>query len=104
MTALERGDDWEDALRLALGAGAANAELAGAARIDPARAAALAEQADVFSFVHSTPAPAVISVTETNRRARGFYEACGFADTGERRPLRQGSDLDVLIFAKTLED
>jgi ribosomal protein S18 acetylase RimI-like enzyme len=44
----------------------------------------------------------VLSVTETNRSARGFYEACGFADTGERRPLREGSDLDVLIFAKTL--
>ena len=36
-----------DALRVALGAGAANAELAGAARIDPSRAAALARQADV---------------------------------------------------------
>lgn len=46
----------------------------------------------------------VLSVTETNRRARGFSEACGFADTGERRPLRDGSDLDVLIFAMTLED
>ena len=46
----------------------------------------------------------VLSVTETNRRDRGFSEACGFADTGERRPLRDGSDLDVLIFAMTLED
>jgi ribosomal protein S18 acetylase RimI-like enzyme len=44
----------------------------------------------------------VLSVTESNRSARRFYEACGFADTGERRPLREGSDLDVLIFAKTL--
>ena len=44
----------------------------------------------------------VLSVTETNRSARGFFEACGFADTGERRPLRDGSDLDVLILAKTL--
>ena len=47
IAALERGDDWGDALRVALGAGAANAELAGAARIDPSRAAALARQADV---------------------------------------------------------
>lgn len=47
MTALDRGRDWEGALRLALGAGAANAELAGAARLDPSRAEALAEQADV---------------------------------------------------------
>ena len=39
VTALEAGS-WEDALRLALGAGAANAELPGAARIDPTRAGA----------------------------------------------------------------
>ena len=47
ISALERGSDWEEALRVALGAGAANAELAGAARIDPSRAAELAGQADV---------------------------------------------------------
>ena len=44
----------------------------------------------------------VLSVTETNRSARGFYEACGFGDTGERRPLREGSDLDALIYAMRL--
>lgn len=47
VSALERGSDWEDALRVALGAGAANAELPGAAKLDPSRAGALAEQADV---------------------------------------------------------
>jgi 1-phosphofructokinase family hexose kinase len=47
VTALERGSDWEDALRSGLGAGAANAELPGAARLDPSRAEALAAQADV---------------------------------------------------------
>jgi fructose-1-phosphate kinase PfkB-like protein len=47
VTALERGSDWDDALRLALGAGAANAELAGAAKLDPSRAEELAAQADV---------------------------------------------------------
>jgi 1-phosphofructokinase family hexose kinase len=47
ITALDGGKGWEDALRLALGAGAANAELPGAARLDPSRAEALAEQADV---------------------------------------------------------
>ncbi len=47
VTALDRGDGWEDALRLALGAGAANAEMPGAARLDPGRAAELALQADV---------------------------------------------------------
>jgi ribosomal protein S18 acetylase RimI-like enzyme len=44
----------------------------------------------------------VLSVTETNDGARHFYEACGFADTGERHPLREGSALDGLIFAKPL--
>ena len=44
----------------------------------------------------------VLAVTETNDGARRFYEACGFADTGERHPLREGSDLLTLIFAKPL--
>jgi 1-phosphofructokinase family hexose kinase len=47
VTALDRGDDWEAALRLALGAATANAELAGAGRLDPARAATLASLAEV---------------------------------------------------------
>jgi GNAT superfamily N-acetyltransferase len=38
----------------------------------------------------------VLSVTETNAAARAFYGATGFAETGERRPLREGSDLQVL--------
>jgi ribosomal protein S18 acetylase RimI-like enzyme len=44
----------------------------------------------------------VLSVTETNEAARHFYEACGFADTGERRALREGSDLQTLLFALPL--
>jgi ribosomal protein S18 acetylase RimI-like enzyme len=44
----------------------------------------------------------VLSVTETNEGARRFYEACGFADTGERQPLREGCALDGLIFAMPL--
>lgn len=47
VTALDRGDDWGPALRLALGAATANAELPGAGKLDPARASSLAEQADV---------------------------------------------------------
>jgi fructose-1-phosphate kinase PfkB-like protein len=47
VVALDRGDGWEEALRLALGAGAANAEMPGAARLDPDRARALAREADV---------------------------------------------------------
>ena len=47
VTALDRGRDWETALRLALGAATANAELPGAGTLDPARASALAELAEV---------------------------------------------------------
>jgi 1-phosphofructokinase family hexose kinase len=47
VTALERDDGWDAALRLALGAGAANAELPGAGRLDAARAAELARRAVV---------------------------------------------------------
>jgi len=45
VTALERGDAWTDAIALALGAAAANAEMPGAGRLDPARAAQLAARA-----------------------------------------------------------
>ncbi|HVD71793.1 MAG TPA: PfkB family carbohydrate kinase, partial [Actinomycetota bacterium] len=47
VTALDRGGDWEHALRLALGAATANAELPGAGTLDPSRAAALADHAKV---------------------------------------------------------
>ena len=47
VVALDRGDGWPEALQLALGAATANAELAGAARLDPSRAAALAARAEV---------------------------------------------------------
>jgi 1-phosphofructokinase family hexose kinase len=47
VAALDRGQDWPAALRLALGAAAANAELPGAGKLDPARAAALADRAVV---------------------------------------------------------
>ena len=49
VVALERGASWPDALSTALGAGAANAELPGAGRLEPARAQALAERATVTS-------------------------------------------------------
>jgi fructose-1-phosphate kinase PfkB-like protein len=48
VVALERGADWADASRLALGAAAANAARAGAGRFDPDRAEELAARADVF--------------------------------------------------------
>ncbi|HEX6400612.1 MAG TPA: GNAT family N-acetyltransferase [Actinomycetota bacterium] len=44
----------------------------------------------------------VLSVTETNAPARSFYEAVGFVDTGERKPLREGSELEVIRLAKRL--
>jgi 1-phosphofructokinase family hexose kinase len=44
---LERDESWPAALRLALGAAAANAELAGAGSLDAARADVLAARADV---------------------------------------------------------
>ena len=47
VVALDRGSGWAEALRLALGAATANAELPGAGRLDPNRAEALAEQATV---------------------------------------------------------
>ena len=47
VVALDRGDGWGEALQLALGAATANAELAGAGRLEPARAVALAAQAEV---------------------------------------------------------
>jgi 1-phosphofructokinase family hexose kinase len=47
VAALDRGGDWTEALRLALGAAAANAELPGAGRLDATRAVDLSERADV---------------------------------------------------------
>jgi 1-phosphofructokinase family hexose kinase len=47
MTALADGESWGTAAALGLGAGAANAEMAGAGRLDPARARELAAMADV---------------------------------------------------------
>lgn len=47
VVALDRGAGWPDALRAALGAGAANAALPGAGRLDRAHAERLAEQARI---------------------------------------------------------
>lgn len=44
----------------------------------------------------------VLSVTESNTVARRFYEVCGFRETGDREPLREGSEQDVLILSKAL--
>ena len=47
VTGLDAGMGWDDALCRALGAATANAEIPGAARLDPARAAELGSQAQV---------------------------------------------------------
>ncbi len=47
LVALARGEDWRAAAALGLGAAAANADTPGAARLDPARAAALAADAQI---------------------------------------------------------
>jgi 1-phosphofructokinase family hexose kinase len=47
ITALDRAEAWDEALCVALGAATANAELAGAGKLDPARAVDLASQAQV---------------------------------------------------------
>ena len=47
VVALDRGEAWPDASRLALGAAAANAELPGAGALDAARATSLAERTDI---------------------------------------------------------
>ena len=47
VTALERGEAWPEAVRLALGAAAANAEVPGAGRLDAERARALAREAEL---------------------------------------------------------
>jgi sugar/nucleoside kinase (ribokinase family) len=47
LVGLMRGEPWSQALRVALGAAAANAEMPGAARFDAGRALELAEQAEV---------------------------------------------------------
>ena len=39
----------------------------------------------------------ILGVTETNDGAAGSYERLGFADTGERHALRDGSELRVRV-------
>ena len=44
----------------------------------------------------------VLAVTESNEIARHLYATSGFVDTGERRPLREGSETQTLILTKPL--
>jgi ribosomal protein S18 acetylase RimI-like enzyme len=44
----------------------------------------------------------VLAVTESNETARRFYGALGFVETGQRRTLREGSEMQTLILSKPL--
>ncbi len=44
----------------------------------------------------------VLSVTESNEPARVFYAERGFVDTGERRALREGSEMQTLLLSRPL--
>ena len=43
-----------------------------------------------------------LGVTLTNPSAIRFYERMGYADIGERHPLRDGSDLTIQVMGKAL--
>jgi GNAT superfamily N-acetyltransferase len=62
---------------------------------------ALAEA--VVSWAREIGAPAVeLRVTEANRAAVRLYEAAGFVPSGERAPLRPGSDTGTITMRRTL--
>ena len=42
----------------------------------------------------------ILAVTDNNEGAARFYERLGFADTGKRHPLREGSQLEVRIMRR----
>jgi fructose-1-phosphate kinase PfkB-like protein len=50
VTSLDRHSTWVDALAMALGAAAANADMPGAGRLDRSRAVALAKRAEVVTL------------------------------------------------------
>lgn len=43
-----------------------------------------------------------LTVTETNATARSFYDTCGFVESGDRSPLREGSRLLAATMTKEL--
>lgn len=57
---------------------------------------------DVVSWADASGFPVIhLRVTTTNEAARRLYEACGFVDTGERAPLREGSDGTAASMTRT---
>ena len=58
---------------------------------------------DVVGWARSWGARSVIlGLTEGNEDAEGFYERLGFQDTGERHPLREGSELVTRVLRLVL--
>jgi GNAT superfamily N-acetyltransferase len=65
--------------------------------------AALAEA--VVTWARTSGSHAVeLGVTVSNPGAVAFYAALGFVDTGERYPLREGSDLTIQVMTRPLGD
>jgi ribosomal protein S18 acetylase RimI-like enzyme len=58
---------------------------------------------DVIAWTRSVGAKEIeLGVTATNRGALTFYECMGFVDTKERRPLREGAFLEVIVMRRSL--
>lgn len=60
--------------------------------------------AAVIAWAREAGYPVVgLGVTTTNARAIALYRRLGFADTGDRHPLREGSGLEIQIMVRPLE-
>jgi ribosomal protein S18 acetylase RimI-like enzyme len=44
----------------------------------------------------------VLAATVSNPAAIALYDRCGFADTGERTPLRDGSEIPTMLMARSV--
>lgn len=57
----------------------------------------------IVEWAAGTTATSVsLTVTEGNAAAINLYESCGFADTGQREPLREGSPMSTLWMRREL--
>ena len=85
LAGLDRGDPWDRSLCIALGAATANAEIAGAGKLDPARAAELTAQAVVEDRVSGGWADAGRRASDERRAAPGDDGVAQGTDTVERK-------------------
>jgi ribosomal protein S18 acetylase RimI-like enzyme len=44
----------------------------------------------------------LLAATVSNPGAIALYEACGFADTGERTPLREGAEILTMLMERSV--